>query len=173
MTEIMHESQREYYIVDEESGRKIQVWEHEAEEYGLENILPRDVLSHKDIVAIRERAEVSEVIEFANKVREAGGGDVISGLLPSIPETPNSCLIANALNFDCSVNGDGIDENGDSIWYMVTEDESIQEKIAEKLGLDTHLVSGVHKSIRLPVEIGLVAEAFDTYRDAELNEHTI
>lgn len=44
-----------------------------------------------------------ELLEFANKLREAGGADVIEAFMPSIPEDETACLLATALNFRCSV----------------------------------------------------------------------
>lgn len=46
-----------------------------------------------------------ELLEFANKIREAGGAELIEALLPSRPNDPSSCLIANALNFTSRVTG--------------------------------------------------------------------
>lgn len=119
------------------------------------------------LFAIRNRASVNEVITFANKIRNAGGADIINELMPSIPEEPNSCLIANALNFDCEVN---TDINGN--WTMSVYDYNTGINIAENLGMeycsseDDNVVI-----IDLPERIGLVAEAFDSFCDAELEEY--
>jgi hypothetical protein len=48
-------------------------------------------------------ATEEELIEFANKVRTAGGADVIDALLPSTQTEPAMCLIANALNFSSHI----------------------------------------------------------------------
>lgn len=50
-------------------------------------------------------AEENEVLEFVNKIRIAGGADVIDALFPSVKSDAQACLIARALNFNCSVNG--------------------------------------------------------------------
>lgn len=44
-----------------------------------------------------------ETLDFCNKVREAGGADPIDAFFPSVIGDPNSCLIANGLNFDCYI----------------------------------------------------------------------
>jgi len=48
-------------------------------------------------------ATAEELLTFANVIRKAGGADVLDALLPSVPSSANQCLIANALNFGCSV----------------------------------------------------------------------
>jgi hypothetical protein len=129
--------------------------------------------------AIRNRASVEEVVSFANDIREAGGGSLIDGLMPSYPEDANSCLIANALNFDCDVNCYS------GVWYMTIAEAEIGVQIAEKLGLDyeaptyldyvddndeEHYEFDGDCDIDLPEEIGLVAAAFDSYCDYELEQ---
>lgn len=164
-------------VVDEVSGRKIivvtELWRgcNESLEWYFENNVDG---KDESLFAIRERAEIDEVISFANDIRAAGGGSFIDGLMPSIPMEPNSCLIANALNFDCEVNA----FNGD--WYMEVDDGKIGRKIAEHLALTFY--GGEQEDededgyfspceILLPPRIGYVAQAFDTYRDYELEEY--
>ena len=160
-------------VVDEVSGRKIIVVKESwlgcdnLEQYFDNNVDGSINALH----AIRERAEIDEVISFANNIRAAGGGSFIDGLMPSIPMEPNSCLIANALNFDCEVNC----HNGD--WYMEVDDGRIGRQIAEHLSL--RFYGGDEEDgeyfttceILLPPKIGYVAEAFDTYCDYELEEY--
>jgi hypothetical protein len=52
-----------------------------------------------------EHATAEEIIEFVNKARAAGGADVLDALLPSHKGNAYNCLIANALNFSCAVDG--------------------------------------------------------------------
>ncbi len=52
-----------------------------------------------------ERASFEELLEFANKVRVAGGGKVIEALMPAIPRNPHACLVAKNLNFNCKIKG--------------------------------------------------------------------
>ena len=164
-----------FVIIDEVSNRQIIVqnnlWEtagHSLDEYFI-NCVPGGIDA---LEAIRCRAEISEVVKFANAVREAGGGNLIDGLMPSTPQEPSSCLIANALNFDCEVN------TNDGEWYMETDGE-VGVKIAETLGLtfyggeqeDEYDDYRTTCEIALPGEIGAVAEAFDSYCDYELEQY--
>lgn len=63
--------------------------------------MPKFVINGETV----EYADEAEVLDFANKVRAAGGGEPIEGLFPSEPSEPNACLIAKALNFGCNVDG--------------------------------------------------------------------
>jgi len=131
-------------------------------------------------------ATEQELIEFVNKIREAGGADVIDALFPSYKSEPKSCLIARALNFQCEVNGTNKPhswardypeliglymttarwlESNNYIWVMKvhhgSEFQSINkaEEIAEKLNLPR-----VENELLLPEPIGNAAEAFDDGR---------
>jgi hypothetical protein len=50
-----------------------------------------------------EFATEAELLEFANKIREAGGANPLDALMPSTPSDSKACLIAQALNFSCVV----------------------------------------------------------------------
>jgi hypothetical protein len=162
-------------VVDPESGRKIIVHNEnwQISDKSLETYFSNFVAGGiNGLNSIRVRASVEEVIEFANDVRSAGGGNLIDGLMPSVPEEPNSCLIANALNFDCEVNSHAGD------WYMEVDDGEIGMKIADTLALSYY--GGEQDDdgfywepfvITLPYGIGCVAEAFDTYCDYELEQY--
>lgn len=146
--------------------------------------------NHINIKFIEERASVQEVIEFANTVREAGGGNIISELMPSDPNEPDSCLIANALNFNCSIRPDedvvevedlwsyeneyeegGADLLYHSEWCMFVENEELAQKISNAIGTK-YVVAPVIESygVVLPDEIAYVAIAFDSMIDVELNK---
>jgi len=155
-------------VTDEVSGRKLIVDEDYWTDYGenADEYFSRFNI-RSNLYAIRNRASISEVIDFANKVRKAGGGNIIDSLMPSTPEQSDSCLIANALNFDCT-----IEPNSDDTWSMIIDDVDTGEKIAEKLGLDYNH-HGDSIEIILPKKIGLVAKAFDTYMDYELETYNI
>lgn len=159
-------------VVDEVSGREIiVVTESWLRCDTLEEYFDNNVDGSTDALhAIRERAEIDEVISFANDVRAAGGGSLIDGLMPSTPAEPNSCLIANALNFDCEVNA----FNGD--WYMEVEDGRIGRQIAEHLSLrfyggEADEDDNDYCEILLPPKIGYVAQAFDSCCDYELEQY--
>lgn len=120
-------------------------------------------------------ASEQEVIDFANKVREAGGGDLIEALMPSYPSDPNTCLIANALNFECKINGwraanveaeEILDRDilpykavDGFLWSMSVETDDLAEKIAAALDLP-YIDNG---RVILPGEIASVATKFDDY----------
>ncbi len=154
-------------IVDSNSGRKIFVRPdelHKANEHGIDI----EFVIGSDYQAIAERASVEEIIDFANIVRNAGGGEIISDLMPSYPQDPNSCLIANALNFDCRVDG----FNGED-WAMRVEEEELARKIASAINCEYHYDGSDSNefAIVLPYNIGMVAKAFDSYRDVELETY--
>lgn len=121
-----------------------------------------------------------QLLAFANKMREAGAADPLEALMPSKPKSPETCLIANALNFECSVHG--VDD--DSGWFMHLPANMSREraqKIAAAVGCE--LIEGWHDGvgtfvqeasikndaysfdrvlvIRLPEKIGNTADAFD------------
>jgi hypothetical protein len=113
-----------------------------------------------------EYATVGEVLEFVNRVREAGGAETIDRLPNAVPRDPERCLLARALNFDCEVRGYGRWPSGATIWHMVLPSKSAAEvaALAEALGLEHDSAPsrrGLDATIVLPEEIGNVARAFD------------
>lgn len=134
-----------------------------------------------------EVATEEELLAFANKVRQAGGANVLEALLPSTPNQMKTCLIANALNFGCQIepvenNLPGSDvrtkwSDGTLVWGMRFPDKMNHEdrqKICKAVGcklavIDEHedwdsddedatvLVHGM----LLPKPIGNAADAFD------------
>lgn len=133
-----------------------------------------------------EYATQEETLAFANMVRQAGGGEVISELMPSEPEQSNSCLIANALNFNSNIqplndaNGDLVMfADGSQQWIMRVSNDELAKRIATHIGCNTVRVDSygwrVSKdgelALKLPKRIGNVADVFDTaYEDAIYNE---
>ncbi len=99
------------------------------------------------------RASFEEVLDFCNRVREAGGGDPIDALMPAIPRNSNACLLARNLNFDCSVR-----HLGNENWVMYVNDPDVAVNIANALELS---LSWSGRGVRLPKKIGLVARDFD------------
>lgn len=130
---------------------------------------------------IRGRASIDELLDFANEIRKAGGGELIDELLLSKPKDSNNCLIANALNFDCEV-----ESCDDDNWAMFT-DSDLSITIADKVGLkkcfrqdeiwDEEYGEFIEKEICagviLPDNIKKVALAFDTQIDVELEEYSV
>lgn len=111
-------------------------------------------------------ATEDELLEFANRIRSAGGGDIIDGLLPSIPGEPEACLIANALNFSCevSVTDEPMTAEGGHVWYMsfTGVDHDKAQAIADVAEAELHVdsFSGTY-AVHLPEHIGNAADAFD------------
>lgn len=151
-------------VEDTASNRKIYVRDYDYESYINNEYELKDLVNFSDYEAITNRASVKEVIEFANKVRKAGGGNTIDALMPSLPESTDSCLIANALNFDCEI----VPQNKE--WLMVVHDGEVGENIAKELDLPYYYSSEICVSITLPKEIGYVAKAFDSGIDVELEK---
>ena len=121
-----------------------------------------------------ERATIQETLEFCNRVREAGGAEVLDALMPSVPQETNSCLIANNLNFGCAVYGYvGDKREWKNYWVMEIEgDLELATKINRIAGVAPSPIrprSGFKDSweIILPLEIGQVANDFDEFVDSE------
>lgn len=119
-----------------------------------------------------KRATLAELHIFANKVREAGGGNPIDALMPAVPQDSTQCLIAKNLNFNCEVKGaDGYDWPRDD-WVMELTDKNVRDRIAAALDLPTAERQAdrweppvTFYAVRLPNEIGAVAQAFDDSLD--------
>lgn len=115
-----------------------------------------------------KRASLHEVLDFANKVRAAGGGNPIDALMPAVPQATQQCLIAKNLNFNCAVTGaegyTGISENR---WVMELTDKAVRDRIADALGLARrNLPRDDVYAVVLPEKIGQVASDFDSVWDA-------
>lgn len=139
---------------------------------------------------MKPAASNDEILEFCNKVREAGGGKPLDALLPGIPEDSQSCLIANNLNFECTVGGpagEAVTPEDQRIlnraaayagWFMSVSDKEVRDKIAESLGLekvDTHEPyeegDDMWYSVLLPKKIGNVAANFDQANEEFFSEY--
>lgn len=114
-------------------------------------------------------ATEEELIEFVNKGRAAGGADILSALIPSVPEEADICLIANALNFSCQVQcppdaGGLVCEDGYRYRWAMLFSSSMHHKtrqtIADAYGLKVQS-NGSLFWIELPAHIGNAADAFD------------
>jgi len=118
-----------------------------------------------------KRASFQELLEFANRVREAGQGEFISALMPAIPQAAKSCLIAKNLNFGCEISPldlhnpfinsfDPSDESNKYTWGMFVDDEKLAKSIGKAMNLPVR--TGRNKwIIALPEEIAQVARDFD------------
>jgi hypothetical protein len=121
---------------------------------------------------LSNRATQDEILAFCNKVREAGGGEILEALLPGWQSRNQACLIARNLNFECYVEGlkgayggsVGLDEGGCK-WVMYTDEHEIIRTIARRM--DLPIVEHHRRPDRpvpamlLPQRIGNAAEAFD------------
>lgn len=119
-----------------------------------------------------KRATLAELHIFANKVREAGGGNPIDALMPAVPQDSQQCLIAKNLNFNCEVKGTDGYAWPDDDWVMELTDKDVRDRIAAALDLPTAErqasaweVGDQFYAVRLPNEIGAVAQAFDNSHD--------
>lgn len=143
--------------------------------------MPREVRIHG---TSRSVATETELLNFANKVRKAGGADVLDALLPSKMSEPTQCLIARALNFHCyvtpwaPVDDRNKDEwsSGAGKWVMIPQRGNAAdcEQLARELAsaLKLRLVRTISEdedgqkgdtvySLMLPEHIGNAASAFD------------
>lgn len=122
-----------------------------------------------------EVATEAELLEFANAVRAAGAADALEALLPSRPSASNSCLIANALNFECLVDSftdyeaiasDDYEPRVPHGWRMyLGAREELARNIADTVPgctfVDLGTVSYPSYAVNLPPHIGNAAHAFD------------
>lgn len=110
-----------------------------------------------------EYATEEELLEFANKVRKAGGANALDALMPSDVGIPESCLIANALNFDCRVEGVEDCQDGSHLWGMFPDvPDGLVWELARKLAEETGCrLTPAEDGIILPARIGNAADAFD------------
>lgn len=113
-----------------------------------------EIIEHDGEVIMENVATEEELLAFANKIREAGGADIIPALFPSRKGDSTSCLIATALNFSCRVDSDGYEE-----WFMECN-SVIAQKIEEAMDLEVRY-EGNTAYVMLPEHIGNAAEAFD------------
>jgi hypothetical protein len=129
----------------------------------------------------RNVATEAELLKFANAVRIAGGANVIDALMPSSTCNPETCLIANALNFGCRVDT-GLLGNykgtSEPVWHMEFPWNMDNDRIAEIASkvpgarLRKKDVEGVRLErhvMQLPQHIGNAAWAFD--RDLAFTEY--
>jgi len=101
-----------------------------------------------------KRVSKQELFEFANAIREAGGGNSLDALLPGEPSDSSKCLIARNLNFGCEIRWD---ERVD-LWYIkIPKGAEIIDKLVDRLGLGRR--SKV--SVWLPEGVGEYANDFD------------
>lgn len=116
-----------------------------------------------------EYATENEVLSFANALRRAGGANALDALMPSVQSSPGACLVANALNFGCSIVPEG---NSDSLrgeyeqWVMYVPNSVDVEAVAGAVNCffrkdNEH---GEHE-ILLPRRIANAAHAFDEAED--------
>jgi len=158
-----------HIVVDPVSGREVYV---DKEKFEVSNSLEIYFRSnqgcYQNLHAIRNRASINELLKFANEVRVAGKGEVIDELLMSTPQEAQACIIANALNFDSTVSDDY------GTWGMMIHDKSVIHNICDDLGLDIieDDYDGV-VGVELPENIALVAQAFDTWADVELEQFDV
>lgn len=114
-----------------------------------------------------------ELIDLANRVRNAANGDPIDSLQPSRCGKPKECLIATALNFQSSIwpkthipwNEQEVSGARD-IWAMSVDDEDTAKAIAAVLKTDYEYVQRNDEEldnydVRLPKRVGNTAQAFD------------
>lgn len=115
-----------------------------------------------------EVATADELIEFVNIGRKAGGANILDALLPSTPVSPTACLIANALNFNCSVGVRYTDDrstihawpSGAWQWIMILPPNMSREQSTKIVrAYELELVKARH--MLLPEHIGNAARAFD------------
>lgn len=110
-------------------------------------------------------ATEEETLKFVNDFREAGGANLLEGLMPSIVSNPEFCLLAKGLNFGGTVAPEAsYDSNSGeyALWGITIYDADLAQEIADTLGLQANINSLMdYGVIFLPRLIGNVAAAFD------------
>lgn len=160
-------SNRELYVHEDSFNEALEFCDGDVEK-AINHYFTIHAIS-SNLASIRNRVEIDELIEFANKVRKTGEAEIIDDLLLSTPQDSNGCLIAKTLNFGGCVSND----YGD--WAMTEINEDLAVTIAEELGLDTvteKYFGGLETiGVYLPDNIADVAHAFDSYADVELEKY--
>lgn len=120
-------------------------------------------------------ATEEEVLDFANRLRKIGGAEVIEAFFPSSQGSAYSCLIANALNFGCSVApgpfcryGSGFSRAEYDHWYMdfpYHMHGAEVERIAKEMECEVRNLVPPARQMKLPRLIGNAAHAFDNAPD--------
>jgi hypothetical protein len=114
-------------------------------------------------------ATEAELLQFCNKVREVGGAELLPALLPSEPGNASQCLIARALNFDCSVDctGPSFEDSFGAVrprWQMQVDSRERYDAIEGFVGLGGVADDGYFEyRVNLPEEIGNAALLFDQH----------
>lgn len=124
---------------------------------------------------VTKRASLERLLDFANKVRAAGGGNPLDALMPAVPQDSTQCLIAKNLNFNCRVDQGGIDDR-ESRWVMWVGDDA---ELAHKIASHVHCTPVFQRRVEyfgeapkndygvmLPPDIGQVAADFDAGWDS-------
>lgn len=117
----------------------------------------------------KEVATHDELLDFCNKVRKAGGGEILGSLLPGYTGNSQTCLIAKNLNFQCSVVPfykmvEGKEVKQANKWVMSIHDEYVLYRVAEEVELTVDVRikgSEFEVCLILPEHIGNAADAFD------------
>lgn len=132
-------------------------------------------------------ATPEEILAFANRVRAAGGAEVIEDLMPAVPTDARQCLIARNLNFDSAISS-GVAFSGimptfpDGSWrWMMRLNMPFEQaaKIADVVEGGILFRPWSHSDIlylSLPETIGNAARAFDAglfpeFEAPEINEN--
>lgn len=117
-------------------------------------------------------ASEAELLDFANKVREAGGADVLDAFMPSTPKEPGHCLIANALNFGCKVVAlfaptdlaltmPWQNDEEEFQWVMDLPNNITEAQVKALLKATGCEYLKLKRQLKLPRHIGNAARAFD------------
>lgn len=116
-----------------------------------------------------EVATEDELLDFANEVRTAAGGEILDALLPGYALDGANCLIANNVNFNSEVlpvnhRDYEIWPSGAWRWAMIPSDPRVARKLAKALNLELYGGRRRSASVILPEAIGNAARAFDEHK---------
>lgn len=134
--------------------------------------------------------KIEELLEVCNQVRKAGGGELLSKLLPGTANDSNACLIATNLNFNSNVDlyymfydkvaEEWVDspEHLERLWCMSASNqylELIHKELGWRIGYGHRLNVGQcrteaksdpesgNPALLLPEKLACSAEAFDEH----------
>lgn len=101
------------------------------------------------------------LLKFANALRQAGCADPISDLMPSTPRNSQSCLVANAVNFDTHVIYHDKKLGSYKMEFPFNASLDTVLNLAREVCCNTEITPGGFMSIILPEPINKVIAAFD------------
>lgn len=102
---------------------------------------------------------LTKLLNLANDFRAALGGQRLAALPSSVRRDPRRCIIANALNFDCSI-CPGAHDSGRA-WFKTREQAERFLTLTEQTAVPEQEQNSSEWVVPLPPALNAIAQAFD------------